>query len=890
MKTHLRFFASLTTLVLVGLSSLSASVPEPSTIFYGKVLHRAYGQEHQLTSGSLTWVLRDQDGVEYRFAAELENIKGVFSYRIAIPHQALSSGLSVDPSVIPLGVGEKQYDFVSIEVDGYPAAILWSEIDFIKLLQNSRAATHRIDLLVSFDLLDTDGDGMPDWWEKFYGLDWQTPDANLDPDGDGWNNLEEFYNGTDPLNDDRAPSVQTFNLAAYGQSNSGVWLRSSDSDSLADELTYTLTALPTGGYLHYIPVGAAVDAPELSLSVGDTFTQAELNRGAVAYRHTDSNIVETSFELSLSDGVNDAFDASIEIDVFPPQSSAAISSSPNAIPEWWRDENVVFEAFWGLRENVISGDLIESALLYLLGKDYGWTLWDQRTQTLPVTVETSGTGSQFILGGSGDDILRGGAADDILNGGAGANTLAGGLGMDLFIVSDLGSETIEDFDLTQDVLDLADLFSGQSGGLNSFLLADPDGSDTYIRVDQNGDGSGFTDAAILLQGNDLTQGDLHRLWSVGQLLLSGLEGYPSITLENVPTEALEEGYSTANLILRRNGPGTQALTVALNISGSATNGVDYDSLPANVTFGSGKRTLTLTVDPILDGIEDPEQLNLGVVSGVGYVSGLLASGEIQIVDAKQRFSIVASDTSTVVNGDPVDLLVQRSGPTSGSVRVRLSRSGSAMHQVDYSTIPSFLQFNAGDEFAYITFEALALGTLGVGETSETLTVSIRAPIAMEYDFGLTTSATVRLLSNQQAFNAWAAELPEADGSMSESELTTVVSSRTGMQALLEYALSYGLDLEDGIAPEEQSLMRPALERTENGFEFEFNKRLNDSRLNYIVECSDNLSTWHSGDAYFVEVPLSEEEANAGRVRYRVINSEGEDPAQCFIRVRVELND
>lgn len=890
MKTHNRFFASLTTLVLVGLSSLSASVPEPSTLFYGKVLHRAHGQEHQLTAGSLTWVLSDQEGTEYRFDAELEDIKGVFSYRIAIPHQALSSGLSVDPSVIPLGAGEKQYDFVSIEVDGYPAAILWSEIDFIKLLQNSRAATHRIDLLVSFDLLDSDGDGMPDWWETFYGLDWQNPEANLDTDGDGWSNLEEFYNGTDPLHDDRAPSVKTFNLAAYGQSNNGVWLRSADSDSSADELTYTITALPTGGYLHYIPVGAASDAPDLSLAVGDTFTQAELNRGAVAYRHSDTNIVETSFELSLSDGSHDPFTAEITVAVFPPQSSSEISSSPNAIPEWWRDENVVFEAYWGLRENVISGDLIESALLYLLGKDYGWTLWDQRAQTLPVTIETSGSASQFILSGSGDDILRGGPADDILNGGEGADILAGGAGLDLFIVSDLGLETIEDFNIFEDVLDLGDLFIGQSGTLNSFLQVDSDGTDTYIRIDQDGDGSGFTDAAILLMGNDLSQDDLHRLWSVGQLLTAGLDGYPSITIENLPAEALEEGYSTADLILRRNGPGTQALTVTLAISGSATNGTDYDLIDNEITFGPGKRTVTVTVDPILDGLEDPEQLNLGVVSGAGYVSGLLASAEIQIVDAKQRFSIFASEPSTVVNGDPVDLLVERRGPRSGSVRVRLSRSGSAVHLTDYAQIPSYVEFGNGDIYKYITIEALPAGTLGSGESSETVTVSIRPPVATEYYLGETNSATVRLLSSEAAFDAWAAELPEANEGMSEAELTQVVSSRTGLQALLEYALSYGLELEDGVAPEEQSLMRPVLERTEDGFEFEFNKRLNDSRLNYIVECSSNLSTWHSGDAYFVEVPLSEEESNAGRTRYRVINSEGEDPVQCFIRVRVELND
>ncbi|MBX3176162.1 MAG: pectate lyase [Candidatus Hydrogenedentes bacterium] len=46
---------------------------------------------------------------------------------------------------------------------------------------------------------DRDGDGMPDAWEAAHGLDPDTPDHNGDPDGDGYTNLEEFLNGTDPM-------------------------------------------------------------------------------------------------------------------------------------------------------------------------------------------------------------------------------------------------------------------------------------------------------------------------------------------------------------------------------------------------------------------------------------------------------------------------------------------------------------------------------------------------------------------------------------------------------------------------------------------------------------------------------------------------------------------
>jgi hypothetical protein len=50
---------------------------------------------------------------------------------------------------------------------------------------------------------DSDGDGLPDYWELCYGLNLNDPsDAANDSDGDGLTNLEEFAAGTDPQNPD----------------------------------------------------------------------------------------------------------------------------------------------------------------------------------------------------------------------------------------------------------------------------------------------------------------------------------------------------------------------------------------------------------------------------------------------------------------------------------------------------------------------------------------------------------------------------------------------------------------------------------------------------------------------------------------------------------------
>lgn len=51
---------------------------------------------------------------------------------------------------------------------------------------------------------DTDGDGLPNWWEIQYFGD-LSEDGEGDFDGDGYTNLEEYEAGTDPTVPDGEP-------------------------------------------------------------------------------------------------------------------------------------------------------------------------------------------------------------------------------------------------------------------------------------------------------------------------------------------------------------------------------------------------------------------------------------------------------------------------------------------------------------------------------------------------------------------------------------------------------------------------------------------------------------------------------------------------------------
>lgn len=139
-----------------------------------------------------------------------------------------------------------------------------------------------------------------------------------------------------------------------------------------------------------------------------------------------------------------------------------------------------------------------------------------------------GSGNDTISGGAGADDLFGGRGHDAIDGGGGADQITGGLGADTFIfhaISDsfVGTQdTITDFVVGLDVIDLSTIDANLgTGGDQAFTFVNATGNnagevwltetggDTFVFIDQNGDGiadmgitllsvSGMTDSDFIL--------------------------------------------------------------------------------------------------------------------------------------------------------------------------------------------------------------------------------------------------------------------------------------------------------------------------------------------------------------------------------------------------------
>jgi hypothetical protein len=115
---------------------------------------------------------------------------------------------------------------------------------------------------------------------------------------------------------------------------------------------------------------------------------------------------------------------------------------------------------------------------------------------------------------------------------------------------------------------------------------------------------------------------------------------PVITIEATDAAATEAG-DTGTFTIRRLGNPVPPLAVNLMITGTATNGVDYTTLPPTVSLPTGTSAATLTVEPVDDAdLEATEGAVLQLGPGAGYVVGTPDLAFVTIADDDTLVSVL----------------------------------------------------------------------------------------------------------------------------------------------------------------------------------------------------------------------------------------------------------
>ncbi|HQL65092.1 MAG TPA: hypothetical protein PLS78_04455, partial [bacterium] len=138
---------------------------------------------------------------------------GVITFTITPPSVA-GSGIIIADSVYGNASGKAYFNVINnLDVDGNGLPDYWEKFYFGSTGQsiNGNPDTDGLTNLQEYESgtdplkFDTDNDGMSDGWEENYKLNPLLNDANLDPDNDGYSNLIEYQAGSNPHNKNSIP-------------------------------------------------------------------------------------------------------------------------------------------------------------------------------------------------------------------------------------------------------------------------------------------------------------------------------------------------------------------------------------------------------------------------------------------------------------------------------------------------------------------------------------------------------------------------------------------------------------------------------------------------------------------------------------------------------------
>lgn len=848
------------------------SFSEPATVFYGKVLGTGSAQDFLITEGSLRWTIRLSDGSALTLNTALFSFgEGTLSYRLEVPHSAFALGLDSDWGGIPMPPMPQTHVHEAITVDGEAAVILGPAGSTFTTEQLLRTSTYRLDLAIGREAVDSDSDGMADWWEDQYALDKQDPaDAATDFTGDGLSALDAYLKGLDPRRDARAPALLTQELVVYRSGPTAVLLDASDLNSTPGQLRYTVTALPQAGTLLLRNARTNAVAPDVQLAVSNTFSHADLLAGRVLYQHDGADVDPGFFDVTLNDEnpQNAGEDGRIQLLAYTPAEAVPLQPSPS---EAQRLQNAIRSA-WG--HVVMDGSRLETDVALsapsagLQGAD-----WD-------AYLSAFGNDRRHVLiGGDAAWTLTGGAAADLLVAGPTHVVMTGGADADTFLLRHFvsGRAELPDFDpAASDVLDLSTLAVGSSAYVQNYLKVVPAASGSELRIDLDGDGQGYTNRIVALPNLPAANIDLYDWVETGRLLVGSLPLEPQITVLTTEPQASENGPTSGRFTLSRRGSLDADLIVNVAWSGAAVNGVDYQQMPSSVVLPAGVASVDVEIIPNADSqTESPESVTLTVLPGVGFRVGAANQASLTIEDRLMLVQIEALEPiADKESGTPGYFVITRRDVLDRDVLIRLTIGGTAANGTDYTTISSFVLLGINQTTALVPITPKATATLAGG--METVTLSINADAAYRIVEG--GNARVSIVERMEDLAGWRLrEFPEDAGTL--EAFAAADSGELGIINLQRYAYGLGADGAD-----RSGLPQPVM--LNGRFTVAFRRPVALTDVTYLVTAATNLLDWVGSEVPAVQVDAPVDAADPQRVYYQLAPAVADSPVG-FLRVEVK---
>ncbi len=189
-------------------------------------------------------------------------------------------------------------------------------------------------------------------------------------------------------------------------------------------------------------------------------------------------------------------------------------------------------------------------------------------------------------------------------------------------------------------------------------------------------------------------------------------------------------------------PSTQSVTVVLSFSGSAAFGSDYSASSTSITIPAGARTASINLTAINDTtFEGDETITVDVASVTGGTENGTQSVGVTVTDDDPQPSVTLSLAGSPLaeNGGVATVTARLSNPSTQTVTINLSFTGSATNLSDYSRSATSITISAGQTSGSITLTGINDGTF---EGDESVVVDIASVTNGSENGTQTVSATI----------------------------------------------------------------------------------------------------------------------------------------------------
>ncbi len=220
---------------------------------------------------------------------------------------------------------------------------------------------------------------------------------------------------------------------------------------------------------------------------------------------------------------------------------------------------------------------------------------------------------------------------------------------------------------------------------------------------------------------------------------------PAVTLSVTDDLAPESASDAGEFVFERVGSTAGSLTVHYQVSGTATNGVDYSTLSGTAIIPAGSSSILVPIAAIDDGdVEGDETITATISPDSGYIVGTSSNGTIKIADDDPiKVTITATDgTATENSSDAGIFTVMRVGSLVASLPVHYSLSGLASNGSDFASLPGTVIIPVGQ--SSVSFPVTPLNDNSV-EGTETVIATLTSDPA--YNIGHPGSATLLILDD-----------------------------------------------------------------------------------------------------------------------------------------------